>query len=155
MPLKIDFKSGDKMVVNGAVVENVGPNTKMLVHNESAILREKEVLSTADTNTPASRVYFALQCAYIFPEKAEEYTGVFRNLLAQYVAACPSAMQLSNDITGEVNEGHIYKALKKTHMLIAHEVDTIKGLEQDVKDGKLEEALSTEFPAETTDAGGE
>ncbi len=73
MPLKIDFKSGDKMVINGAVVENVGPNTKLLVHNESAILREKEILSVADSTTPASRVYFSLQCSYIFPQKRDEY----------------------------------------------------------------------------------
>ena len=138
MPLKIDFKAGDKMVINGAVVENVGPNMKMLVHNESAILREKEVLSTADTNTPASRVYFALQCAYIFPQKTEEYVDAFRHLLAEYVAACPSAKPLADTITAEVDKGRVYKALKKTHALISHEVDTIQGLERDVEEGKLD-----------------
>ena len=71
MPLKLDFKAGEKLVINGAVVENVGGNAKLLVHNESAIIREKEILTQAETNTPAARVYFALQCAYMFPRHEE------------------------------------------------------------------------------------
>ena len=30
MPLKLDIKSGEKMMINGAVLENVGPNAKIL-----------------------------------------------------------------------------------------------------------------------------
>ncbi|PPR60842.1 MAG: hypothetical protein CFH04_01563, partial [Alphaproteobacteria bacterium MarineAlpha3_Bin3] len=26
MPLKLEFKSGDKLIINGAVVENIGSN---------------------------------------------------------------------------------------------------------------------------------
>ena len=41
MPLKLDFKAGDKMIINGTVIENVGPNAKLLIHNEASILREQ------------------------------------------------------------------------------------------------------------------
>lgn len=57
MPLKLEFKSGDKLMINGAVIENIGANAKILVHNEAAILRNKEVLSETDEATPAARVY--------------------------------------------------------------------------------------------------
>ena len=146
MPLKIDFKSGDKMVINGAVVENVGPNTKLLVHNESAILREKEILSVADSTTPASRVYFSLQCSYIFPQKRDEYLKVFRKFLTEYVEACPSAHSIAQEIEAEVNQGRVYKALKKTQKLIAHEAQIVKGLQHD-----LEEKLTDE-PGEKAQA---
>ena len=69
MPLKLDLKAGEKMVINGAVLENVGPNAKILVHNQAMILREKEVLTEDICATPASRIYLALQCAYMFPDK--------------------------------------------------------------------------------------
>ena len=91
MPLKLDFKAGEKLVINGAVVENVGGNAKLLVHNESAIIREKEILTQAETNTPAARVYFALQCAYMFPRHEEEYLATFREFLGDYIKAAPSA----------------------------------------------------------------
>ena len=134
VPLKLDLKSGDKLVINGAVVENVGPNAKLLVHNESAILREKEILSVADTSTPAARVYFALQCAYMFPQKKEEYIDVFRGFLREYVVACPSAEGIADEIDHEVTHGILYKALKKTQKLINHEGEILQHLEHDLSD---------------------
>ena len=132
MPLKLDFKAGDKLVINGAVLENIGANAKILVHNESAILREKEILSVADTATPASRVYFALQCAYMFPHKKDEYLGLFTNFLNEFVAACPSTRPIAEEIEQFVAEDKIYKALKHTQKLIAHQAKVLKSLEAGV-----------------------
>ena len=132
MPLKLDFKAGDKLVINGAVLENIGANAKILVHNESAILREKEILSVADTATPASRVYFTLQCAYMFPHKKDEYLGLFTNFLNEFVAACPSTRPIAEEIEQFVAEDKIYKALKHTQKLIAHQAKVLKSLEAGV-----------------------
>ena len=115
MPLKLEFKSGDKLMINGAVIENIGANAKLLVHNEAAILRNKEVLSEADEATPAARVYLALQCAYMFPDQSDKYMKMFGDYLTQYVEACPSAKDIGEQIQDTVAEGKVYKALKKTH----------------------------------------
>ncbi len=129
MPLKLDFKSGDKLVINGAVLENIGANAKILVHNESAILREKEILSVADTSTPASRVYFALQCAYMFPHKKGEYLELFNKFLGEFVTACPSTKPIAEEIEKLVADEKIYKALKQTQKLVAHQAKVLKSLE--------------------------
>ena len=125
MPLKLDFKAGEKLVINGAVVENVGSNAKLLVHNESAIIREKEVLSQAETNTPAARVYFALQCAYMFPRHEQHYLETFRGFLNDYVSA-PSAKAIGDEIAKFVDEAKLYRALKAAQKLIRHEADTFE-----------------------------
>ncbi len=65
----IEIKSGDKLIINGAVIEITGSNTKLLIHNQVSIHRQKEIMSEEESVTPAARVYFALQCAYIFPHK--------------------------------------------------------------------------------------
>ena len=91
MPLKLDFKHGEKMIVNGAVMENVGSNAQLLVHNKASIMREKEILSNQEAATPASRVYFELQCAYIFRETRDEHLARFNQFLKDYIDACPSA----------------------------------------------------------------
>lgn len=132
MPLKLEFKSGDKLMINGAVIENIGPNAKLLVHNEAAILRNKEVLSEADEATPAARVYFALQCAYMFPDSADKYLKMFGGYLNDYAQACPSAQPIAEEIQDNVASGKLYKALKKTHKLIAHESNILQQLKQDL-----------------------
>lgn len=148
MPLKLDFKSGDKLVINGAVLENIGANAKILVHNESAILREKEILSVADTATPASRVYFALQCAYMFPHKKEEYLGLFAGFLKEFVNACPSTRPIADEIEKLVAENKIYKALKQTQKLVAHQAKVLKSLESGM------EKVADELAAADGAAGG-
>jgi flagellar biosynthesis repressor protein FlbT len=132
MPLLIEFKSGDKIIINGAVLENAGPNSKLLIHNESTILREKEILSVAETSTPASRVYFALQCAYIFPNKKDEYLSLFYKFLGEFVEASPSASPIAKKILAEVEKGLLYKALKATQGLLNHESKVLDQLNKDV-----------------------
>lgn len=132
MPLKLEFKSGDKLMINGAVIENIGANAKVLVHNEAAILRNKEVLSEADEATPAARVYLALQCAYMFPDQVDKYMKMFGDYLNDYIQACPSAKNIGAEIQDTVAEGKIYKALKKTHELIAHEASVLKQFQSDL-----------------------
>ncbi len=133
MPLLIDFKSGDKLIINGAVIENGGAGTKLLVHNQSAILREKEILSEADTQTPAARVYFALQCAYIFPAKRDDYLQLFENFLGDYLGACASAVPIGNEIRKHVKAGNLYKALRSAQKLLAHEREVIQALNKDLE----------------------
>lgn len=150
MPLKLDFKSGAKLVINGAVVENIGSNAKILIHNESAILREKEILSVDDTATPASRVYFALQCSYMFPEKRDEYLGSFADYLKEFVTACPSTQPIADEIEELVAKNQIYKALKKTQKLVAHQARVLKGLETGIE--QAAEVMNEVIDVEVIDA---
>ena len=134
MPLSIDFKAGDKIIINGAVIENLGSNSKLSVHNQAAILRGKEILSEQDSTTPASRVYFALQCAYIFPQKQAEYVETFEGFLAEYVAACPSAGEIAGLIREQVAEGQLYKGLKSAQRLIEHEGQLLRALGEEIEE---------------------
>lgn len=133
MPLLIDFKSGDKIIINGAVIENNGAASKLLIHNRAAILRGREVLSEEEVQTPASRVYFALQCAYMFADKKDDYLKLFRNFLNDYLDACSSARPIAEKILIQVENGHYYKGLKATQDLIRHESDLLQTVEQDVE----------------------
>jgi len=147
MPLKIELKAKDKLVVNGAVFENVGANATLLFHNNSAILREKEILSDEDASTPASRVYFALQCAYMFPEKKQHYIDLFHGFLQDYIDACPSAGPIQDEINDAVEKGNIYKALRKTHKLIIHEQEVFEGLGKSMEQ-KLIDLTAPDIPHE-------
>ncbi len=140
MPLKLDVKTGDKVVINGAVVENIGGNAKLLVHNESAILREKEVLTEDEAATPAARVYFALQCAYMFPKKEATYLAVFKTYLDDFVAAAPNTREIADQVFQAVDQGKIYKGMKLTQKLVVHEAEVLGAFHEGVR--KLLEAES-------------
>lgn len=138
MPLLIDIKPGDRVIINGAVIENAGGNTKLFVHNQAAILRGKEVLSEADCGTPAARAYFALQCAYIFPDKHDQYLPQFDKLLGDYLAACPSAAPIGEEIRKDVKEDKLYRALKSSQKLIQHEGDILQAMQKKVGEVAVE-----------------
>lgn len=132
MPLLIDFKAGDKIIVNGAILENAGSNSKILVHNQAAILRGREVLAEEDAVTPASRAYFALQCAYIFADQREAYIEKFKALLADFVQAAPSTQPIADEILAALADDKLYKALKGTHKLIKRELEIFRSLNESV-----------------------
>lgn len=121
MPLIIDLKPGEKLIINGAVIENIGPNTKLRVLNDCTLMRQKEILSDADAVTPASRVYYSLQCAYIFPELKDKYLEAFNECLLGYLEACPSARDIGVKIATALSGGQYYKALKAAKALLDHE----------------------------------
>ncbi len=121
MPLIIDLKPSEKLIINGAVIENIGANTKLRVLNDCTLMRQKEILSDADAVTPASRVYYALQCAYIFPEHKEKYLEAFNECLLGYIEACPSARDIGVKIATALTDGQYYKALKAAKGLLDHE----------------------------------
>ena len=135
MPLLIDFKSGDKLIINGSVLENIGGNTKILVHNNSAILREKEVLSQEDAQTPASRVYFELQSAYILldPTEREESLERFELRLNEFIAACPNALDIALKVRDHVHNGRTYKGLKEAQNLIKYESNVLAQFSDQLK----------------------
>jgi len=150
VPLLIDFKAGDKLIINGSVLENIGSNTKILVHNKSAILREKEVLSQEDAQTPASRVYYELQNAYISLDSEERDACIkrFDQRLNEFIAACPSAMDIAQKVRDHVSGDRVYKGLKETQNLIKYESRVLSQFSEQLKtflaDNALDEDLITE-----------
>jgi flagellar protein FlbT len=135
VPLLIDLKPGEKLIINGAVVENAGANTKIRILNDSAILRQKEILSDTDCVTPASRVYFCLQCAYIFPDARGKYLQSYNQYLDDYVKACPSAAAIADDIQTALQTSNLYRALKAARLLLKHETQTIGRFQAQVRQG--------------------
>ena len=122
MPLKVQLKKDQKVIVNGAVLENISPRTvSFLVMNEAAILRESDIMTEEKADTPARRVYFAAQCLYLFPAKKAEYLPLLNVFMDNYLKAAPSADEVVSSIKDMVAKGDLYHALKKTNELIAHE----------------------------------
>ncbi len=125
MPLKLTVGKGEKLIVNGAVIRNDGEGTSLLFENQAHILRQKDILTQETANTPASRIYLALQCAYLFPENSKAHIEDFRNLLAEYLEAAPSARPIGDEVLGLVDGAQLYNGLKHCCRLLEHESEVL------------------------------
>ena len=73
MALKLTLKPGEKVIINGAVLANAGSKTALSIENSAVILREKDILTEHNANSPAKRIYYCLQLAYLDDEHEREY----------------------------------------------------------------------------------
>jgi flagellar protein FlbT len=122
MALVIHLKAGAQVIVNGAVLENVsGRTVSLAVQNDAAILRGNDILPPDAARTPASRIYYALQCAYLFPERRHEHMAACSDLLCSYLDAAPSAGPIGAEVLDAIKAGDLYDALKRASALIVHE----------------------------------
>ena len=122
MPLKLQLRKGQKIIINGAVLENAGAHTaSLLVKNDAAIMRDTDILTLDDARTPASLVYYSVQCLYLFPGERDRHLQNFNELISSYCAAAPSSQSICDGVRRLVDEGKFYQALKSAQDLIAHE----------------------------------
>ena len=125
MPLRIKLPSKEKIIINGAVIENAGEATTIILHNKVDILRRKEVMKEEDAVTPARRVYYALQCSYLFEHERDQYLKMCNELLHDYLDAAPSAAGIIDNVFALMETEKYYEALRRTLELIEHESERL------------------------------
>ncbi|GAB6054447.1 flagellar biosynthesis repressor FlbT [Magnetospira thiophila] len=132
MPLKIQLKKSQKIIINGAVLENASQRSvSLLIANDAAILRDSDILTPDDAVTPASRVYYALQCMYVFPEDAQgSHHKQFIKFMDHYEQAAPSSASITGAIRNMVEQGDLYHAVKKCQELIFHEKELLANVQE-------------------------
>ncbi len=126
MPLRIKLPSKEKIIINGAVIENAGEATTIILHNNVDILRRKEVMKEEDAVTPSRRVYYILQCAYLFENEREKYLELAQEFLRDYEEAAPSSKDICAEINAFIKNEKFYDALRKTQELLEHEAERFK-----------------------------
>ena len=65
MPLKIELKPGERLIVGKALITNDKERTRFYIEGNVPILREKFVMMPNETNTPCKRVYYIIQEIYL------------------------------------------------------------------------------------------
>lgn len=126
MPLKLSLPRGDKIVVNGAVIKNDGPDVNLVFENQAHILRQKDIMTLEAATSPARRVYLAVQCAYMLPERRDEHLNDFVTLIDEFCEAAPSALTIAEEIRKKIGDGDLYGALKTCRELIDYEAEIMQ-----------------------------
>lgn len=124
MALKVELKPGEKLLVGNCIITNSDQRTRLFIEGRAPILREKDILTSETANTPAKRIYLAVQLMYI-DEDLEAARTAYTSLSRDFVEAVPSALDIINQINNEILTGALYKALKAAHRLTEYEQELL------------------------------
>ena len=122
MALKVELKPGERIIIGECVVTNSDQRTRLLIDGEAPILREKDILTPARADTPAKRIYLAVQLMYTSRDPRVHHESYF-TLVRDILRAAPSTWPYIESINNHILTGEMYKALKEAKKLIAYELE--------------------------------
>jgi flagellar biosynthesis repressor protein FlbT len=120
MALKVELKPGERIILGDCVVTNHDQRTRLLIEGQVPVLREKDIITPELADTPAKRIYLAVQLMYTSRD-ARAHHAVYFSLVRDLVQAAPSTWPLIENINNHILTGEMYKALKDAKTLIAYE----------------------------------
>lgn len=115
MPLKIELKPGEKVVINGAVIEGASDGrTEFVLLNKVSILRQRHILRQEEASTPVKRLYFSLQMLYIEPSSQEIYFPLYEKYQKdlEVTLTLPTLKFALEQIRHCISQNEYYEALK-------------------------------------------
>ncbi|MFO0431875.1 MAG: flagellar biosynthesis repressor FlbT, partial [Hyphomonadaceae bacterium] len=133
MPLKLSLKPNEKIVLNGAVVQNGDRRTTLLLQNKASVLREKDIMQLEEANTPVRRIYLPIMLMYLQGQESPDQYNEFALRMTEFmsVVRVPAILEECVNVSREVMTGEYYKALSRCRKLMDYEAErlSIEGTE--------------------------
>ena len=121
--LVLELRPGDCMVLNGAPIK-FRNKTRIELTARARFLFGKQIMAPSEATTPARRIYYALQAAYI-GEDWERREGLLEaaRLIGEFKAATTSgaAALLLDQALASAEAGDCYRALRLARRVMRHE----------------------------------
>ncbi|MBW4330442.1 flagellar biosynthesis repressor FlbT [Stakelama sp. CBK3Z-3] len=119
--LRISLRDGEALIINGALLRASG-RTDLIVENQAALLRGREIMTPEEADTPAKQLYFACMMAYIGEDSEKHRDSIIDALrllmpTLDDIAAKAACVAFANHVA----VGDYYKGLAQCRALIAHE----------------------------------
>jgi flagellar protein FlbT len=133
MALKIRLKPKEKVIIGGAIVTNGNNNSDLVIENNIPILREKDIMTKEDANTPCRRIYFVIQLMYVDEKNMTDHHSTYWKLVRDVVDAAPSTILFIDQMSGHILNGQYYRALKAARRLIDYEQEVVKNARKPIR----------------------
>ena len=125
MALKVELKPGERIFVGESVIINDDQRTRLLIKGAAPVLREKDIMTPQRADTPAKRIYLAVQLMYTSRDPRDHH-DVYFALVRDIVQAAPSTWPYIENINNHILRGELYKALKQSRKLIEYEEELFR-----------------------------
>ena len=126
MALKITLKPYEKLILGGAVITNGATKGEFVVENPVAILRQNSIMTPDEANSPARRIYLAIQLMYVDPQRLRTHQQLYWQMVKEFLEAAPSSLSLVDEINEFIYNEKYYDALKSAKNLIEFEEEVIE-----------------------------
>jgi flagellar biosynthesis repressor protein FlbT len=120
MALKVELKPNERIIIGNAVIRNGEQRARFFIEGDAPILREKDILTPKTAETPAKKIYLAVQLMYLRGDLTS-HNEVYFPLVRDFLQAAPSAMPLIAEVNNRILSGDLYKALRSAKQLVAYE----------------------------------
>jgi flagellar protein FlbT len=135
--LVLELKQDDLIIINGAVIK-FRMKSRFEINGRARFLFGKQILLPNELTTPARRIYFALQVAYVGHEderaaslaEAKDLIAAFRSSTGS-----PLAHDLLDRMLRLAEQDESYEALKLARTVIRHEDAQARQRELSVETG--------------------
>lgn len=127
MPLRIKLKPFERLIIGDAAIRNGSKRTEFIIETQSKILRESEIMTETEANTPCKRLYVALEHVYLANEPFEAETA-FMGIASEIMRAAPTTGPYILAIYEKLEARDFYRALREAKKLIAYETELLEGL---------------------------
>lgn len=126
MALKITLKPHEKIMIGEAVITNGSSRAELLIENNVPILKEKDIMTEEQANSPCKKIYFVVQLMYINEKNIVQHHNIYWQLVKDIVKAAPRTLSLIDQISSHILAGKYYQAMKLSKKLIAYEQEAMK-----------------------------
>ena len=126
--LVLELRQGEMMIVNGAPIR-FRSKSRIELTAKARFLFGKQIMAPTQADSPARRIYFALQSAYIGSEEERpDGLSAARRLIEDFKGGTTSSLAcgILDRALAAAEADDCYQALKLTRRVILHE-DTVLG----------------------------
>lgn len=127
MALKLKLKADEKLIVGRTVIRNGSKTAEIFIENNVPILREKDILKEEEATSFCRRIYFLVQLMYLDEEQQADCRTLLQRVSDELLTAVPSTKPYLDDITGRIDQGDFYHALKNARKLVEYEDALLAG----------------------------
>ena len=124
MALKVELKPGERIILGECVITNHDQRTRLVIEGNVAVLRQKDIMTLKLADTPAKRIYLAIQLMYTSRDPSVHH-DVYFALVRDITKAAPSVWPLVESINNLILTGDMYKALKQAKKLVTYEEELV------------------------------
>ena len=127
MPWKLTLKPEEKVLIGTAVLINVGSKAEIVIQNTVPVLREKDIITEENADTPAKKIYFIILSMYVDAKNEKEYHSIYFKLINEMFEKVPNqgVIALVMKISQKIIEGEHYQALKICKKLLNFELELL------------------------------
>lgn len=120
MPLKIELKPHESIIIGESLITNDGDRTRFYIEGNVPILREKFILREKEANTPCKRIYFIVQQMYL-SRTPEKLHSLYLEYVRDLQKASPSLIPYVSAVNENIINADYYNAIKSASQLVKKE----------------------------------